>query len=156
MSGLEVIGAAASIIQIADAGLKLYSYIDSVAPAKKRLALVNKNLETTCNVIKEIGEVFQQKKTAKLVGKRAVKTAHDAAEECHLVFRELRDAVEKSKKNKYIFPLREEKLELLSMQLEKLKSTLTLLMTLLINARNLQNESVVLHLRFLIGILIDF
>lgn len=135
-----MIGAAASIIQIADAGLKLYNYIESVASANKRLTRVNKNLETTCNVVKEIGEVFQRKETAILVSERAVKTAHDAAEECHLVFGELREAVEKSNKNKYIFPLREEKLELLSVQLEKLKSTLMLLMTLLIHARDLQNE----------------
>lgn len=140
MSGLEVIGAAASIIQIADAGLKLYNYIDSVASANKRLARVNKNLETTCNVVKEIGEVFQRKETASLISKRAVKTAHDAAEECQVVFGELRDAVEKSKKNKFVFPLREGKLEVLSVQLEKLKSTIMLLMTLLLHARELRDE----------------
>jgi hypothetical protein len=142
MSGLEVIGAAASIIQIADAGLKLYSYIESAASANKRLKRVSKNLETTCNVVKEIGEVFQQKDTAKLVSKLAVKTARDAAEECQEVFVELQTAITKSEKNKYIFPLKEEKLELLSGQLEKLKSTLSLLMTLLINARHLQKEYV--------------
>jgi hypothetical protein len=137
---MEVIGAAASIIQIADAGLKLCDYIESVASANKRLKRVSKNLETTCNVVKEIGEVFKRKETAKLVSKLAVKTACDAAEECQDVFVELRVAITKSEKNRLLFPLKEAKLQLLAVQLEKLKSTLNLLMTLLINARHLQKE----------------
>jgi hypothetical protein len=140
MSGLEVIGAAASIIQIADAGLKLYNYIESVAEADKRLKRVSKNLETTCNVVREIGEIFQQHETAKLVSKRAVKTACDAADECQEVFDELQVAITKSKKYKFLFPLKEEKLEVLAAQLEKLKSTLSLLMNLLIHAGVLQKQ----------------
>lgn len=135
MSGLEVLGAAASLIQIADAGLKLYAYIDSIASANKRITRVAKNLETTCNVVKEIGEVFQRQETARLVSKSAVKTAQDAAEECNSVFAELREAVEKSGGNRFGFPFREGRLEVLSLQLEKLKSTLLLLMALLIHAR---------------------
>ncbi|RDI81267.1 hypothetical protein Vi05172_g8760 [Venturia inaequalis] len=135
MSGLEVLGAAASLIQIADAGLKLYAYIDSIASANKRITRVAKNLETTCNVVKEIGEVFQRKETGRLVSKSAVKTAQDAAEECNSVFAELREAVGKSGRNRFGFPFREGRLEVLSLQLEKLKSTLMLLMALLIHAR---------------------
>ncbi|KAE9981415.1 hypothetical protein EG327_006223 [Venturia inaequalis] len=135
MSGLEVLGAAASLIQIADAGLKLYNYIDSIASANKRITRVAKNLETTCNVVKEIGEVFQRQETARLVSKSAVKMAQDAAEECNSMFGELREAVGKSGGNRFGFPFREGRLEVLSLQLEKLKSSLLLLMALLIHAR---------------------
>jgi hypothetical protein len=79
MSGLEVIGAAASIIQIAESGLRLYAYIESVASAIKRLGRVSKNLESTCVVVREIGRVFEQEDTVKLVSNDAVKIACDAA-----------------------------------------------------------------------------
>ncbi|QDS72511.1 hypothetical protein FKW77_000072 [Venturia effusa] len=140
MSGLEVLGAAASIIQIADAGLKLYTYIDTVRSADKRLARVNKILKTTCNVVKEIGEVFQRTETAKIVSQSAVTTARDIAEECDMVFDEMRIAVKRSEKNKLFYPLKEGKLEFFSAHLEKMKSTLTLLMTVLIDARHLQYD----------------
>jgi hypothetical protein len=144
MSGLEAIGAAASIIQVADAGLRLsktiYSYIESVSTADKRLDYVCNHVQTTSQVVREIGDVFQHKETARLVSNGAIKTAIDAAKECEGVFEELRGVLEKTRKRKWGLPFKEQKLELLGAQLEKLKSTLHCLMSVLIHARMLKNE----------------
>jgi hypothetical protein len=144
MSGLEAIGAAASIIQVADAGLRLaktiYTYVDSVASADKRLDRIRSHVQTTSEVVREIGNVFQKKETVGLVSSGAIKTACDAAKECEGVFEELRELVEKTRKRKWGLPLKEQKLELLGAQLEKLKSTMHCLMSVLIHARMLKNK----------------
>lgn len=70
------------------------------------------------------------------------KTAKVATKECQGVFDELRLAISKSERNKYLSPLREAKLELLAMQLEKLKSSLVLLMSVLNQATSLFNRLV--------------
>jgi hypothetical protein len=144
MSGLEAIGAAASIIQVADTGLRLaktiYTYIDSVSSADKRLDSVGVHVQTTSEIVREIGDVFLQKETATLVSKGAIKTACDAAKECEAVFQELRGELEKTRRRKWGLPFKEPKLELLGAQLEKLKSTLNCLMSILIHARMLKNE----------------
>ncbi|KAE9972968.1 hypothetical protein EG327_009326 [Venturia inaequalis] len=137
MSGMEALGAVSSIIAIADAGLKLYNYIESVASADKRLKTVAANLKITCDVVKHVGCIFEKEETAKLVGSGAIETAKVATKECQGVFDELRLAISKSERNRYLFPLREAKLELLAVQLEKLKSSLVLLMSVLNQATSL-------------------
>jgi hypothetical protein len=152
MSGLEAIGAAASIIQVADAGLRLsktiYTYIESVSTADKRLDYVCNHVQTTSQVVREIGDVFQHKETARLVSNGAIQTAIDAAKECEGVFEELRGVLEKTRKRKWGLPFKEQKLELLGAQLEKLKSTLHCLMSVLIHARMLKDELVQSLVRF--------
>lgn len=146
MSGLELIGAAAAILQVAEAGLRLsksiYIYVDTVSSADKRLRRVGTHVETTSQVIREISGVFCQEETAKLVSKGAIKTVYDAAKECKEVFEELREVVEKTKKRKWGLPFKEEKLNVLGAQLEKLKSTLHCLMSLLIHAKLLKDKYV--------------
>jgi hypothetical protein len=114
MSGLEALAAAASIIQVADAGLRLsktlYIYIESVASADKRLDRVYTHVQTTSEVVREIGSVFQTSEATYLVSSSAVKTACDAAKECESVFGELRELVEKTRKRKWGLPLKEGKL----------------------------------------------
>lgn len=75
MSGMEALGAVSSIIAIADAGLKLYNYIESVASADKRLKTVAANLKITCNTVKHVGTIFEKEETAKLVGNGAIEVS---------------------------------------------------------------------------------
>lgn len=99
MSGLELIEAAAAILpaavlQAAEAGPRLsksiYISVDTVSSADKGSARVGTHVKTTSQVIHEISGVFCQEETAKLVSKRAIKTAYDAAKECEEIFEELR------------------------------------------------------------------
>lgn len=71
----EAIGVLASVIAIAEASLKLYDYIDSVRSADKRLTRVALNLKTTCDVVKEVCEVFQKKENKDLVSKNAIQVS---------------------------------------------------------------------------------
>lgn len=101
MSGLEVLGVAASIIQVADAGLRLsqtiYTYVNSLASADKRLDRIASHVKLTSQVVSDIGELFNQKQTAQLVSKNAVQAAAETAKECEQIFNELESVVSKSK-----------------------------------------------------------
>ena len=92
MSGLEALGVAASIIQVADAGLRvaevLYSYAESVASADKRLDYIVSNVSLTSRIVRDIGELFAHKETATFVAEAGVQTATDCAEQCALLFAE--------------------------------------------------------------------
>ena len=101
MSGLEVLGVAASIIQVADAGLRLsntiYTYINSLSSADKRLDRIARHVRLTSQVVSDIGDLFTQQQTAKFVSKNAVQTATETAKECEEIFNELESVVGKSK-----------------------------------------------------------
>jgi hypothetical protein len=100
MSGLEVLGVAAAIIQVADAGLRLsntiYTYVNSLSSADKRLDRIAR-LRLTSQVVSDIGDLFTQQQTATLVSKNAVQTAAETAKECKEIFNELEGVVGKSK-----------------------------------------------------------
>ena len=99
MSGLEIIGAAASIIQVADAGLRLsktiHAYADSVSSADQRLTRIAQHVMLTSCVVQDIGKLFQNEDTSKLVSATAVSTASETSKECERIFEELRGAVGK-------------------------------------------------------------
>jgi hypothetical protein len=139
MSGLEAIGAAASIIQIADAGLRLAitirNYVESVKSAETRLNRVGTHVRSTAVVVKEVGLLFENRDSAKYVSKDAVDTAKDVAKECEDVFLELIEIMEKMRKRKWRLPFKEEKINLLEAQLEKSKSTLQMMLSLLTHVR---------------------
>jgi hypothetical protein len=114
--------------------------VESVASADKMLNRVGNHVKATSQVVREIGTLFGNTNTASLVSEGAIETANDAARECEEVFAEVLQILEKYRKRKWGFPFKEEKLELLSAHLEKLKSTLHCLMSVLIHARMLKNE----------------
>ena len=134
----ETLGLVASVVQLAGAGLKLsqalYQYADSVATADRRIRDIAKEIKLTSFVIEELGRVFKQDDTSGLISKSAVETANETLKECSAVFEEIETTLNKSKKGKMgrlMLPFRENKIELLRNHIDKLKSTLQLLMQLL-------------------------
>lgn len=97
MSGLEVIGIVASIIQVADAGLKLgdtiHTYASAVASAGDRLDRIATHVKVTSSIVREVGCMFE-KHSPKL---SAVSTAEQCVKECESVFVELDSAVVKAR-----------------------------------------------------------
>jgi hypothetical protein len=144
MSGLEAIGAAASLIGIADAGLRLaktiHAYVESVSSAEKRLGSLGTNVRTTAIVVREVGLLFENRDSARYVSKDAVETARDVANECQDVFLELLQIMDKTKRRKWTFPFKEQKVELLEAQLEKSKSTLHMMLSLLTHVKTLKRQ----------------
>lgn len=141
------IGLIASVIQVAGAGLKLsqtlYQYAETVASADRRIKDIAKEVQLTSFVIDELGHVFKQDQTSALLSKNALKTADETVRECSSVFTELDAALKKTKKNplgKLMLPFRESKIDLLRSHIDKLKSTLQLLMQVLTHAHQIASQ----------------
>lgn len=138
------IGLIASVIQVAGAGLKLsqtlYQYADGVATADRRIKDIAKEIQLTSFVVEELGAVFKHDETSTLMSANAIKTAHATMKECSSVFAEIDATLQKSKKNtlgRLMLPFRDNKIELLRNHIDKLKSTLQLLMQVLTHAHQI-------------------
>jgi hypothetical protein len=144
------IGLIASVVQVAGAGLKLsqtlYQYADSVSSADRRIKDIAKEVQLTSFVIRELGDVFESDQSSAVLSKNAIKTAGETINECSTVFTELDLALNKTRRNttfgKFKFPFREPKIELLRSHIDKLKSTLQLLMQVLTHAHQLASQYV--------------
>jgi hypothetical protein len=143
------LGLIASVIQVAGAGLKLsktlYEYADTVASADDRIKKIAKDVELTSWVIDELGDIFKGESTATLLSKKAARTADETVRECYNVFTELDAALKKTKKNtlgRLMLPFRETKMDLLRSHIDKLKSTLQLLMIVLTHAHQVASQCV--------------
>ncbi|KAB2108594.1 hypothetical protein AG0111_0g3514 [Alternaria gaisen] len=143
----EIIGLVASVVQLADAGLKLssalYQYADGVASADRRIKNIANEVKLTSFVIQELGGIFEQNKTADLISGNAIRTAKETIKECDTVFTEIKLIVDKTKSGKMgrlMLPFRDSKIEILRSQIDKLKSTLQLLMQVLIFAQQVSSN----------------
>jgi hypothetical protein len=88
-------------------------------------------------VVQELGDVFKNDETRTLMKKNAVKTANETLANISAVFTEIDGLLKKSKKNAFgrlMLPFRDAKIELLRSHIDKLKSTLQLLLQVLIHA----------------------
>jgi hypothetical protein len=135
------IGLLASVLQVAGAGLKLsqtlYQYADSVASADRRVKDIATEVELTSRIIEELGTLFELQETSQLLSQNALNTANKTVRECSSVFTELEAALKKTKKNtlgRLMLPFRESKIELLRRHIDTLKSTLQLLLQVLVHA----------------------
>ena len=101
MSGLEIVGAVASIIQVADAGLRIsqtvYTYVDSVKSSDKRLKDVADHLKVTSEVVRHVAELFQDDGFGKNVGGKEIATANECVSKCNEAFSEVEDYVKNAK-----------------------------------------------------------
>ncbi|KAH7112915.1 hypothetical protein B0J11DRAFT_183648 [Dendryphion nanum] len=140
----EIIGLAASIIQIAGAGASLskslYNYVGSAVCADQQLADIAGDVEITANALDSVGEVFQDETSSSTVSKKAVIDAHSLIKRCESVFAEIHRVIEKRRRpttkegkkglsafGKLSWPLKEQKIQLLQTRLESLKNSLILL-----------------------------
>jgi hypothetical protein len=94
-------------------------------------------------VITELGDVFKDGETSTLMSRNAVTTANETMKECSSVFAEIDATLKKSKKNtlgRLMLPFRDNKIELLRNHIDKLKSTLLLLMQVLSHAHQIASQ----------------
>lgn len=70
MSGLEAAAVAASILQIADIGIKLsinlYNFYHKIKSADQSLRALSSDIALTCNVLQQLGSTLKQDDEAKL------------------------------------------------------------------------------------------
>jgi hypothetical protein len=143
----EVVGIAASIIQIAGAGVKLstalYTYVGSAARADQDITDIAGDVALTANVLDCVGSVFKEDDAKCLISKAAVRDATSIIQRCEDVFKEIDHLIEKRRKvtkdgkkttsafGKLMWPMKEQRVELLRRRLDSLKTSLLVLLEVL-------------------------
>lgn len=155
----EAFGIAASIVQIADLGarlsLKLFTFGRQIKGAEQNLESAAKDVGFTCSVLKQLSESLNKEEQAQLYNSEALITARDVAKECEKVFGDLEvvlddkglsaAAQEGSLRDKFRkmaskvkYPFIEPQVEFLRSNLDRLKSTLVLMLQVIIYAGQLR------------------
>jgi len=140
----EIVGLAASIVQIVRASAQLstslYQFASSVKTADKEVADFAGDVEITANALQSVGKVFEGENAQSIVSKKAVQDANNLIKRCEAVFGEISELVNKRMKvhkdgkkslsafGKLIWPTKEQSVELLRRRLESLKNSLVLLL----------------------------
>lgn len=172
------LGIIASVVQIADTGLrlsiKLYTFGEIVATADKSVISISKDVSLTSSVLKELGSLLENDAESRIFSKNAVQTADTVVKECLEVFQEMESILVKKlpslsgqddicgggggKKSKaatllermkwgYLQP----KLQLLRSNLDRLKSTLLLMLNVITYARQVAGKSVLTFTLYHVG-----
>ncbi|KAH6644270.1 hypothetical protein C7974DRAFT_407964 [Boeremia exigua] len=139
----EVVGLAASVLQIGGAGAKLsielYNFINTASRADSDITHIAVDVEVTSNVLGNVGKVLGADGAKRLVNQDAVQHARTLITQCEEVFNELSEVVDKARKTgkdgrsrigfraKISWPMKEQRVELLRRRLETLKSSLLVL-----------------------------
>ncbi|KAG8531913.1 uncharacterized protein KY384_003549 [Bacidia gigantensis] len=152
----------ASIVQVADIGvrlsLRLYAFGETVASADRSILAISKDVSLTSSVLKELGQTFNED-ADRVRSDNAIRTAEGAARECSSVFQEMDDMllkkvpilqggnVDKASRSKIVlerlrWPMIKDKIELLNCNLDRIKSTLTLMLMVIIYARQASSRRV--------------
>ncbi|KAJ5175162.1 uncharacterized protein N7482_001039 [Penicillium canariense] len=157
MSGLEVIGVVASILQIADLGaklsVKLCSFYRTVKDANKSMQSLSSDVSLTCSILQELGRVLEQDEQTKLCSQKAFGTAQEVLTECKAAFETIDSAMEKQRQEgarnpvlrgarKITVAFMGPNLDLLRSNLERLKSTMLLMLHVIMYAGQLRQKVV--------------
>ena len=157
MTGIAELGVIASVIQIADVGLKLstklYDFAGKVASADKAIASISRDVKLTSTVLKDLGETLERDKESRIVSENAVQTAGGIVKECLEVFQEMDkiflkrtpllrqvDEADKATRGRKMmerlwWPYIQSRVLLLRSNLERLKSTLLLMLNVITYAK---------------------
>lgn len=153
MSGLEVIGVVASIIQIADLGtkvsVKLCTFYRTVKVANQSMKGLSRDVSLTCSILSELGKILEHDDQANLCSKEAFYTTQAVLKECNAVFKQIESAIEEYDQGaeSNIFRRRTRKItaaffgpdiEVLKSNLERLKSTILLMLHVIMYAGQLR------------------
>lgn len=156
------LGLLASIVQVADVGLRLslrlYAFGETVASADRSISAISNDVSLTSSVLKELGNLLKSD-TSRIYSDNAVKTADAVVQECSRTFQEMDemllkkvphlhtgDTAKQSRASLILERLRwpaiKGKIELLRVNLDRMKSTLTLMLNVIIYAKQLSERYV--------------
>lgn len=148
MSGIEALGVAASIIQVADLGtklsVKLFSFYRQVKNANESIQLLSNEVALISAILHELGDSLEEEESANLCSDEAFLTLERVLDQCRDVLRQIERVVginDLSSKTrlqqvtgKIRLVLLEPSLEPLKANLERLKSTMLLLLNVIMFA----------------------
>jgi hypothetical protein len=148
MSGLEAVGIAASIIKIADLGtklsVKLFSFYRQVQNVNQAIQHLSSDVALTCAILRELGDSLKQDEQSKLCSPEAHLTARQMLKQCEEVLRRIQQMIDDSHASgKSLWQqatsrirnvLNEPDVSLVRANLESLKSTMLLLLNVIMFA----------------------
>jgi hypothetical protein len=146
MSGIEVLGVIASAIQVAELGMKLSVklctfYRDSKA-ANQTVRNLSSDVSLTCAILHELGEALQTDEQSKVCSDQAFRTVKKVLAECKDVFQQIEIIAEKETSKigsnrlsqKLSVAMMRPDLEMFQTHLERLKSTMLLMLNVIMYA----------------------
>ncbi|KAK3721577.1 hypothetical protein LTR37_003133 [Vermiconidia calcicola] len=152
----ELVGGVSAVLTMAEIGFSLantlYQYASSVKGAEKDIRAIAKDVELTSKVLRQTHEQIKQDQDAKLCSNEAIGLTSDVLQGCQDAFRDVDEALKSSMKfgtdgkwsvtrtGRLLWPLKSNKLELLRANLEKLKTTLLLLLSVLSYGRKVLSQ----------------
>jgi hypothetical protein len=149
MSGLEILGIAASAIQIADLGarlsVQLIGFSRKVKEANLNIESITQEIAITGAVLQELGAELKKDDNKSGCSRRALATAEGLVAACEGIFQEIEGIVRpgpattiSSLKQRLKYPFFESKLTLLRTKLESLKSSLLVILNVLVFAEQMR------------------
>ncbi|KAJ5143582.1 uncharacterized protein N7515_002369 [Penicillium bovifimosum] len=155
MSGLEIFGVAASVIQVADFGAKLsvqlFAFYRQVKTANENIQLLSNEVALVSAILRELGESLKEEPSAKLCSDEAFQTLKRVLDESRDVLKQIERAVNANDQSgksriqqvagKVRLALIEPSLNPLKSNLERLKATMLLLLNVIMFAAKVRNRN---------------
>ena len=151
MSGIEILGIAASVLQIAELGgklsVKLFVFSRKIKKADKSIDSISQDIAATGAALQQLGNELAKDEHLRLCSQEAILTAQRLVDDCNKVFLELDNALDGRISNNTLiqgwrqrlkYPFLEPQIELLRSNLERLKSSLVVMLNVLIFAGQLK------------------
>jgi hypothetical protein len=154
MFGIEILGIAASVIQIADLGgklsVKLFTFSRKIKNAHKSIDSISQDITATGAILQRLGTELKKDEQLRLCSQQAVSTARSLVDECDEIFVDLNSALDGGKsqtkgsrlilgwKDRLWFSFLERQIDLLRANLERLKGSLAVMLNVMIFAEQLR------------------
>ena len=149
------IGLIASVLQVADIGarlsVKIYALCHAAVNADESITFISKDISHISAILGELGRCLEKDQEAQLCSENAIRTTRTIVIECRIVFEKIDQALmdkmarmglsgrpgqpELAILERSTWPFLQPSLELLWNKLDKLKSTLLLMLNVIIFAR---------------------
>ncbi|TVY14541.1 hypothetical protein LARI1_G007302 [Lachnellula arida] len=158
---IAAIGIVASVVQLADFGfklsVKLFTFSKAVASADTSIQEISNDVSLTSTVLSELCQILQADESH-VVSENALEATRQTVNECMSIFEQLDDALDRSLRNlgmleekgiarrgrvaleKLKWPFKQNKMELLRSNLERLKASLALMLQVLSYAREISSR----------------
>lgn len=160
MSGLEALGVAASVIQVADLGtklsVKLFSFYRQLKNANESIQLLSNEIALVSAILRELGDNLKEEESSKLCSDEALRTLSRVLHQCRDVLGQIQRMVgnnnqpEKSRfqqvTGRFRLVLLEPSLDQLKIKLETLKSTMLLLLNVIMYAGQIRRYVSLFHI----------
>ncbi|EXJ76440.1 uncharacterized protein A1O5_00948 [Cladophialophora psammophila CBS 110553] len=153
MSGLEIVGLAASVIQIAELGgklsVRLFTFSRKIKNAHQSIDSISQDIAATGAVLAQLGNELRKEDNLRLRSPAALATTENLVDSCNKLFTELNEAIDEGGnghklivefKKRLRFPFLEPQIELLRSNLERLKTSLLVILNVLILAEQLRSQ----------------